>query len=148
MPLIAAEHEYVALVQPLVPACRDPHFEQPGETIYHYQVNQHPGQSTRLCFANAQKLSDPGYQPGTASDMKTACLANSDFPGEQRDTDYCACTTTVIARNAPDRVVQYSKRFKQLEADFQAARTALERGQNEHPDIRVFGNMRSSCVRD
>lgn len=127
--------------------CTGPVKRQMEEMLYHYAALQNPKVHSKLRFNNASSLSDKLYVPGEAKNIKTACLAAGDFAAwDQKKRDYCACVQAVMERNAPDRLEKYSKRYRQLTADFYAAKLAVERGM-DHPDIKVFGNLRSTCVK-
>ena len=126
--------------------CSAPMKQQLEEMLYHYAAVQDPAQFSQLRFPNATEFSDEVYRRGSAPDIKTACLAASDFTPRQGSRDYCACTQRVMERNAPERLDTYASRYRQLRADYHAAKLAVQRGL-DHPDIRVFGNLDSSCVK-
>lgn len=125
--------------------CNNPLKQQLEEMLYQLSLGQSPVEKTTLRFADAATLSDPLYRRGESTTVTESCLAASDFTTDRRTRAYCACVDRYIQERAPDRVGVYSKRYRQLSRDFQIARTAMERGQ-DHPDIRVFGAMRATCV--
>ena len=125
--------------------CGDPMRLQFEEMLYHYALPQSPVKNTSMRFSHAASISDPVFQPGQATNLKTACLANSDFTQDAKFIAWCDCVGDTISRMRPDNVPDYLKRFRKFDQDMRRAETAWQRGQ-EHPDIPVLRSYRA-CAR-
>jgi len=130
--------------------CNDPERQQFEEMLYYDVAGKNPAEYSTLSFTDAVEYSDPLYQPGTASSLKSACVINVEFGTGMTLPSYkaikwCECVAAQILKVRPGSVDEYTKRYKQYQRDRRIARTKIDREQDDRKDRRLYA-IQQHCV--